>query len=749
MPVLHSLPHATAVSIPFFFICIMRAHYLAAILSSGSTVLAAPAPSAAAGSPPSIGSLSTLQVLNYNNLGPENNGTAAVLVHDRLDQSKAEAQCAAIGESLYPLKGDDVAQSDLEYQLDYLVYSNIFREDDLLWIAKDSSSHDCVAYSHGDKSLTPRACDSHLPAICTANVPPSTDTNRTAVETSKISVTSGEYKLTGYRDARSFRFMGVPFADPPVDDLRFAPPQPYSGSREIDATKLADSCIQSQQSFGRLGNGHISEDCLYLNVFTPILPSSKSSSHNVTRKPVVVYFHGGSFVGGTSSQIEYDGGNFASRNDVVVVTVNYRLGVLGFLTPGNTTTGSNGIRDQIQALQWVQKHIEDFGGDPSHITIFGESAGGQSVVALLSSSAAKGLFSGAVSESSPIDFPWHTREMHTKLIVPEVAKAVGCDNTQSEEALLSCFRSVPATNFTEDSAKYRNASMAYTQLTAKELDVGMFVSQIEPILPIVDDSGSGVIDDQFRELLSKQSLPNSVPTMFTTTTDEALAFSSAVPFSESTPDALDKMFNISFPPHLAKKLSRSSAYQSESNPPGAINTGLDAVTHREWSCAHAYLFRNGGHKAFPSLYQAQISQGHSMSKKTPKLCAPNQNYNATCHATDILPIWGTLNSKTQDVHPYYDQTEILHSQVLNDIFGSFFRTYNPNPDPTFLKVRGPAYAASYGVFGRDQYQVPKYSPGAEKINLLGMPPSWMENPGLSDKCAVFDDAKYGYAMSHT
>lgn len=504
------------------------------------------------------------------------------------------------------------------------------------------------------------------------------------------------------------------------------------------------------ENFWPLGNGQISEDCLYLNIYTPILPSPKSSSHNVTPKPVAVYFHGGSFVGGTSSQIDYDGGNFASRNDVVVVTVNYRLGVLGFLTPGNTTTGSNGIRDQILALQWVQKHIEAFGGDPSHVTIFGESAGGQSVVALLSSSAARGLFSGAVSESAPIDFPWHTRDMHTKLIVPEVAKAVGCNNTQSEEALLSCFRAVPATNFTEDSAKYTNASKAYTQLTAKHLDVGVLVSSIEPVMPIVDDSGSGVIDDQFRELLAKKSLPSSVPTLFTTTTDEALGFAGAIPFSGSTPDALEKMFNISFPPQLAKNLASSSAYQSKSSDTeGAKATDLDAVTHREWSCAHAYLFRNGGHDAFPSLYQAQISQGHPLTNKTPKPCAPSQTYNATCHASDILPIWGTLNSKTQNVHPYYDQTEILHSQLLNDIFGSFFRTYNPNPDPTFLKVRGPAYAASYGVFGRDQYRVPKYSPEAEKINLLGMPPSWNENPGLSEKCAVFDDSKDGYALSHT
>lgn len=116
---------------------------------------------------------------------------------------------------------------------------------------------------------------------------------------------------------------------------------------------------------------------------------------------------------------------------------------------------------------------------------------------------------------------------------------------------------------------------------------------------------------------------------------------------------------------------------------------------------------------FFSLYEVQISQGHLKRQSnyhTLYICAPNNNFNATCHTSDLLLIWGNLNSKTQHVQPYYDQSDILHSQMLNDMFGPFFRTSDPNPDPAFLKVRGPAYAATYEIYGRNKYRVPVYHP---------------------------------------
>ena len=125
-------------------------------------------------STPSIGSLGTLQTLKYNNLGPENNGTAAVLVYDRLPYDQAQARCAAIGETLFPLQ--DVPQAnrtELEYQLDYLVFARDLNSSDSLWVG--GSKEDCLAYSHETGSINSVSCDTNLPALCTSNLPPTTE----------------------------------------------------------------------------------------------------------------------------------------------------------------------------------------------------------------------------------------------------------------------------------------------------------------------------------------------------------------------------------------------------------------------------------------------------------------------------------------------------------------------------------------------------------------------------------------------
>ncbi|OOF90993.1 hypothetical protein ASPCADRAFT_13220, partial [Aspergillus carbonarius ITEM 5010] len=672
--------------------------------------LAAPAPPGAATSPPRIASLGTLQALKYNNLGPANNGTAAVLVYDRLPYSSAQVRCASIGEALYPLQ--DAPQSnatELEYQLDYLVYAKSLQENSSLWIAK-SSPEDCQAYSQRLKRIISVSCGQELPALCTSSVPPTTDTDRTAVNKSKISISFDDFHMAGYRDGRSFRFLGIPFADPPVGNLRFAPPRPYSGPKSIDATKMADSCIQSVSGFGTLDNGGISEDCLYLNIYSPVLPSPHDK--NSARKPVAVYFYGGGFTSGTASMVDYDGGNFASRNDIVVVTVNYRVGALGWLTTGNLTTGNYGTRDQILALEWVNKYIETFGGDPKHITIFGQSAGGQSVIALLSSTAARGLFSGAIVQSAPVDLPWFTREVYTKIVTPNIAGAVGCNGTTSETALVSCLRSVPATRYLDNTTDFEGAMTASTETIASDyLHSSEILASIEPLMPIVDDAGSGIIDDQFYRLLASNKLPNRVPTIFTTVTDEAALYvDDYVPNVGTTEAALELVYSYAYPTALIKSLLATNAFPLNSSDPDSVrNAVADALTHSEWSCPQAYLLRNGGRHIFPHLWELEIRHGHIQTTvDVPSICSPNSDYNATCHASDVLLDWGTLNSKTKNVSPYYNERDILHSRLLNDIFGSFFRSRNPNPDLEMLKLRGPAYASTYQIFGPRGYYMSEY-----------------------------------------
>jgi para-nitrobenzyl esterase len=211
-------------------------------------------------------------------------------------------------------------------------------------------------------------------------------------------VTGG--KVTGVAANGIVSFKGIPFAEPPVGTLRWRAPQPvkpWTGVR--DGSKWGPACMQDPmfpQIFGAPMT-ELSEDCLYLNVWTP----AKAAGD---RLPVMVWIYGGGFVGGQTSVPLYDGTKLAEKG-VVLVSVAYRLGAFGFLAHPELSresgkgSGNYGLQDQIAGLQWVKANIAKLGGDPNRVTIFGESAGGIAVSMLAASPAAKGLFQRAISES--------------------------------------------------------------------------------------------------------------------------------------------------------------------------------------------------------------------------------------------------------------------------------------------------------------------------------------------------------------
>lgn len=197
-------------------------------------------------------------------------------------------------------------------------------------------------------------------------------------------------------------FHGIGFAAPPVGDLRWKPPAPaipFAGVREADRIEAA--CWQARNpdnSVYARGNLERSEDCLYLNVFSGAADSSDSL-------PVMVWFHGGGNTAGHGGALIFDGSSLAARG-AVIVTANYRLGALGFMAhpalsaeSEHNSSGNYGILDQLQALKWVQANIESFGGDPSRVTIFGQSAGGTDVCLIMSSPLAEGLVDGVIGQS--------------------------------------------------------------------------------------------------------------------------------------------------------------------------------------------------------------------------------------------------------------------------------------------------------------------------------------------------------------
>uniref|UniRef100_A0ABM0MJH9 Carboxylic ester hydrolase n=1 Tax=Saccoglossus kowalevskii TaxID=10224 RepID=A0ABM0MJH9_SACKO len=252
-------------------------------------------------------------------------------------------------------------------------------------------------------------------------------------------------------------YRGIPYAEPPVGGLRFAPPKPKTPWQgEYDATDFRTACIQPD-SPGIPIDKIQDEDCLHINVYVP--------QPRKANTPVMFWIHGGGFNVGSGTRM-YDSTILSSLNDVIVVTINYRVGPLGFLSTGDdVASGNYGFLDQVEALRWVQQNIAAFGGDPDTVTIFGESAG-----AALQQ--CPGLF---LSDASK-----------TNKIAHGQGKLVGCEKDNSKE-LIECLRTVPAD-------KFRDVS----DVTKVVFDIGTLV----PFTPTID--GHFIHEDPM-ELIAKKA----------------------------------------------------------------------------------------------------------------------------------------------------------------------------------------------------------------------------------------------------
>ena len=246
--------------------------------------------------------------------------------------------------------------------------------------------------------------------------------------------------VRGFKDTETNTcvWRGIPYAEPPVEDLRWKPPQsvsPWQGVRP--ATQWAPRCIQKgiMEAVNVDPSGKMSEDCLYLNIWSP-KPEGKF--------PVMVWIHGGGYTGGTANSPMYWGDRIANQAEVVLVSINYRLNIFGFLAlpalqkeDPNQSTGNYGSMDQVMALKWVKNNIANFGGDPNNITIFGESAGGWSICTMLATPLAKGLFHKAILESGGCEASASLEKGFKQ--GEEFARQLGC---QPDD--LNCLRKIPA-----------------------------------------------------------------------------------------------------------------------------------------------------------------------------------------------------------------------------------------------------------------------------------------------------------------
>ncbi|MGI9295795.1 MAG: carboxylesterase/lipase family protein [Pseudomonadales bacterium] len=272
-----------------------------------------------------------------------------------------------------------------------------------------------------------------------------------------ITVTANEEQLIGERSKQVGVFRGIPFAQPPLGKLRWQaplPPAPRAGWRQ--ATDFADACMQGPhivdwyqgvaEAFDEAPDvikaPNVSEDCLYLNIWTPALNGSSIVDKAL---PVMVWIHGGSNKGGWAFEPNYIGEQLARQN-VVVVSIAYRLGVFGFfshpqLSDQQAVSANFGLLDQIAALHWVQENIRQFGGDPNRVTVFGESAGAADIAYLMTSPLSEGLFQRAIHQSAGFEMVRQAKREHVESLGLKLGAHLSIDN---ETEALSKLRAVPA-----------------------------------------------------------------------------------------------------------------------------------------------------------------------------------------------------------------------------------------------------------------------------------------------------------------
>ena len=315
-------------------------------------------------------------------------------------------------------------------------------------------------------------------------------------------------RIDGIDRGATTQFRGIRYATAE----RFAPPVDIDGvDDDTDATRFGAQCPQVEGALElMLGTDDIesSEECLFLNITTPACDGGA--------RPVLVFVHGGAFVTGTSAMSWYDGSPLAERGDVVVVTINYRLGAFGFLDDANL-----GTLDQVSALRWVNRHVADFGGDPDNVTIFGESAGGSSVISLLAVSAADGLFHRAWAMSPSI--------------------------TQFRDRSMAADMAGRFHGFL-DAVDGRAATAADIVNAQKTL-----MAEVTGFQHFSPTEGS----DVFPEPILHRAATDTRPLVLGTNRDEMLLFTAFDPSRSGwTDDDVDRQFDIRFGPHAAEAVDR-------------------------------------------------------------------------------------------------------------------------------------------------------------------------------------------------
>lgn len=658
----------------------------------------------------------SLTLLFQNNLNATDdvNHVGAILL-DSTDYSTGVARCAALNEQ--PLSWNTLLshRSDFQGQFNYLAYAGRSSPLQAYWI-----NNAVVVATEGAPVFVqePRVLftGQRLPFLCTQSAQEDQPGNSVASTQNEVSVPAAGNEYTGYRNQKSFRFLGIRYAPQPE---RFTYSTPYDTTgQNLTATNYGSECLQ---------DGAGSEDCLFLNIQTPYLPKAGTKTK---LRPVLFWIHGGGFTSGSGADPSTDGGNLASREDVVVVTINYRLSTLGFFAvPGTDVKGNFGIGDQINALTWVVDNIASFGGDPNQITLNGESAGAGSVRTLLGSPPAIGKFQGAISMSNlgggvalGLDGNYGTTYSSYYTINQSFANAgeqifteAGCDQT-TLAAQIACLRAYPGD------------LTAFTTVARYVVQDGTIVTT--PKL----------------ELTSRNSNTAYVPVIFGGTANDGASF---VGYNHTcTTEVSCIASNVGITTAMAQSVIDSGLfpyYDTGNVTADSFNVSQRVTEDTTFRCVdQATVYAGSTSGAFPSAWFYQMERtgaGYNPNNVDDTgpvvpgypLGDPNLPYYRV-HGSDLPWGFGTLDT-------YRDAADLYSTQVSSGYFAAFIRTGNPNPSETYLAARGTGYERFLQVV---QQTGPWNMIGGDTgpIRLMDYPPKANEFEDLQ-QCAFL-----GYAIDY-
>ncbi len=483
-------------------------------------------------------------------------------------------------------------------------------------------------------------------------------------------------------------FRGVPFAAPPVGELRFKAPQPvesWDGVR--DAKSFGPISLQAPNEMLEAllpvsdPPQPQSEDCLYLNVWTPGLDGAR---------PVMVWIHGGAFTIGSGSEDYYDGANLASRGDVVIVTINYRLGALGFLNLPALGETNFGMRDQVAALKWVQDNIGNFGGDPGNVTIFGESAGGMSVASLMASPEAAGLFQKAIPQSGAGHNALSNEETNATAL--KFCQALGVDS-EDVDALMAA-----------DPADILAASVAVDPLASADsaadmADAGASPTPQMPFQPVIDGAFlSSLPIDHIRS-----GSADGVATLVGSLDEELKLLAAAGPAEPMTDEAATAMFGMMHPDPESAYATYRAARRERGEDDSADEIFVAAIGD--------IMLRIPGLRLADAQTSRAPTYAYLFDWKSPGM----DGALGSCHALELPFVFGThaVAPEFCGSGPVAD----AFSELTMDTWLNFARTGNP---------------AGAGV------DAPAWDAGAKPIQVLGDNPR-VEHDWRGPEVGVWDE----------